>query len=159
MFDGASEIADDFRGAVVEDFTTSTQWEKYRSELRRIIRESITQCRPITLFFNSGLHDIYSGRNLTGDDNLYVRNLKRSVMNLKTMVYEEKSRRLNNVSCPDAAIETHFFWLNTVPPLGVTICFGGIVRYLNQEAAAVVHRYGFRILDIHSFLTGMSFNM
>jgi hypothetical protein len=78
-------------------------------------------------------------------------------MNLKTMVFEEKSRRLNNVSCPDAAIESHFFWLNTVPPLGVTICFGGIVRYLNQEAAAVVHRYGFRALDIHSFLTGMSF--
>jgi len=159
MFDGASELADDWGGAVVEDFTTSTQWEKYRSELRRIIRESIAQCRPITLFFNSGLHDIYSGRNLTGDDSLYVRNLERSVMNLKTMVYEEKSRRLNNVSCPDAAIETHFFWLNTVPPLGVRICGGGIVRYLNQEAAAVVHRYGFRILDIHSFLTGMSFNM
>ena len=49
MFDGASEIADDWGGAVVEDFTTSTQWEKYRSELRRIIRESIAQCRPITL--------------------------------------------------------------------------------------------------------------
>jgi hypothetical protein len=65
------------------------------------------------------------------------------------MVYEEKSRRLNNVSCPDAVIETHFFW----------ICGVRIVRYLNQEAAAVVHRYGFRILDIHSFLTGMSFNM
>ena len=67
MFDGASEIADDWGGAVVEDFTTSTRWENYRSELRRIIRESIAQCRPITLFFNSGLHDIYSGRNLTGD--------------------------------------------------------------------------------------------
>ena len=127
MFDGASEIADDWGGAVIEDFTTSTQWEKYRSELRRIIRESIAQCRPITLFFNSGLHDIYSGRNLTGDDSLYVRNLERSVMNLKTMVYEEKSRRLNNVSCPDAVIETHFFW----------ICGVRIVRYLNQEAAAV----------------------
>ena len=74
-------------------------------------------------------------------------------MNLKNMVYEEKSRRQNNVSCSDAAIESHFFWLNTVPPLGVRICGGGI-----QEAAAVVHRYGFRILDIYSFLTGMILN-
>jgi len=153
MFDGAPIKTWNWRGAIAEDFSESADWEYYRSELRRIIRESMNQCRPITLLFNSGLHDLYSNKNLT-DDNLYEKNLGKSMMYLKSMIYNEKSKRLSAQTCPDSVIETQFFWVNTVPPLYDRICHGGAVRYLNQIAVSTARQYNFHVLDAHSLLTG-----
>ena len=66
MFNGARTIIGNHIGAIIDDFTTNIDWEGYRNQLRKTIHSSIEQCRSITLFFNSGLHDIsFSGENST----------------------------------------------------------------------------------------------
>jgi hypothetical protein len=39
MFDGAPYMFYDIRGAIVEDFTTSSEWKFFRAELHRIITD------------------------------------------------------------------------------------------------------------------------
>jgi len=153
MFDGAPFIIGDWNGAVSDNFTVTKKWEYFRSELRRIVAESVNQCKTIVLLFNSGLHDIYSGRNLIKDD-LYKNNLIASFLYLKSMVNEEKSKRINVLTCPDSAIESHFYWVSTTATVGSKICHGTMVRYLNEVASVTAKKYGFNELDLFSMITG-----
>jgi len=154
-FDGAPFIHKDFYGAIIDNFTVTKSWEYYRTELRRIVSESVNQCKTIVLLFNSGLHDIYSRRNLIEND-VYQRNLIASFVYLKSMVNEEKSKRLNALTCPDSAIESHFYWVSTTATLGEKICHGSMVRYLNEVASTAARQHGFTELDLFSMITGKS---
>jgi len=154
MFDGAPSIYHDKRGAIVEDFTTSLDWKFFRAELHRIITESSDRCRPITMLFNSGLHDIGSRKDLL-KASLFQINLKKAFLYLRSTVSTLQSRRSSNITCPvDLALESSFFWVNTIAPVGSRICTGFMVRYLNEIASHVANKHGFRVLDVHSLVTG-----
>jgi len=155
MFNGGPTILSDWRGAVTDDFSSSSDWKLYRVELHRIITESIDQCRPITLLFNSGLHDILSSHisDLLKSSQFQI-NLKKSILYLRSMVTGLQSKRSSNITCPNSAIEPSYFWVNIIPPVGLRICIGGMVRYLNEIASHVAYKHGFRVLDAHSLLTG-----
>jgi len=158
MFNGGPTIGSDWRGAVSDDFTSSSDWALYRSELRRIIAESIASCRPITLLFNSGLHDIVSSHiNDLLKTTIFQTNLKKSILFLKSTIMTLQSKLSSNAICTNSAIESSYFWVNIIPPVGIKICLGCIVRYLNEIATHVVNKHGFRVLDPHAFLTGMTF--
>jgi len=89
MFNGAPTIIGNHIGVIIDEITTNINWEAYRNQLRKTIHSSIEQCRSITLFFNSGLHDI-SGKNSTDQRNLYGKNLKLAINYLQVLVDEEK---------------------------------------------------------------------
>jgi len=172
MFNGAPTIIGNHIGAIIDDFTTNIDWEAYRNQLRKTIHSSIEQCRSITLFFNSGLHDIsFSGKNSTDHRNLYGKNLKLAINYLQVLVDEEKLKvktsstlssatqrkikhhhRHNNNVCVDS--NTTLFWVNIVPTFGERICTGGYVRQYNEIASKVMKRFGIRVLDVYSMLTG-----
>ena len=155
MFNGAPYIFGDWRGAVIEDFASSTDWKLYRLQLRRILTESIDRCKPIILLFNSGLHDILSAHaNDLIKTSLFQTNLKKSILYLRSTVFGLQSKRSSNITCPDSAIESSYFWVNNIPPVGIRICIGGMVRHLNEIALHVANKHGFRVLDAHSLLTG-----
>ena len=166
MFNGCPAVLNNARGAVSEDFTTSYDWKLYRTELHRIISESINQCRPITFLFNSGLHDIASkkGNDLL-ENSLYQTNLKKSMQYLQSTVSELQSKRSSDITCPDSSKESSlslssssssssYFWVSIVPPVERMICVGGMVRQLNEIASHVANKHGFKVLDAHSLLTG-----
>jgi hypothetical protein len=154
MFDGAPSIYHNNRGAIVEDFTTSSDWKFFRAELHRIITESLDRCRPITMLFNSGLHDIGSRKELL-KASLFQINLKKAFLYLRSTVSTLQSKRSSNITCPvDLASESSYFWVNTIAPFGSQICTGFMVRYLNEIASHVANKHGFRVLDVHSLVTG-----
>jgi len=70
------------------------------------------------------------------------------------MVNEEKSKRINVLTCPDSAIESHFYWVSTTATVGSKICHGTMVRYLNEVASVTAKKYGFNELDLFSMITG-----
>ena len=70
------------------------------------------------------------------------------------MVSGLQSKRSSNITCPDSAMESSCFWVNIIPPVGIRICLGGMVRYLNEIASHVANKHGFKVLDAHSLLTG-----
>jgi hypothetical protein len=154
MFNGCPAILNNARGAILEDFTSSYDWKWYRLELHRIITESIAQCRPITFLFNSGLHDMYSRKDLL-ENSLFQTNLNKAMQYLQSTVSKLQSMRSSNITCPDSAIESSsYFWVSIVPPSERAICLGGMVRHLNDIASHVASKHGFKVLDAHSLLTG-----
>jgi len=154
MFNGCPAILNNARGAILEDFTSSNDWKWYRSELHRIITESIAQCRPITFLFNSGLHDMYSRKDLL-ENSLFQTNLNKAMQYLQSTVSKLQSMRSSSITCPDSAIEsTSYFWVSIVPPSERAICLGGMVRHLNDIASHAASKHGFKVLDAHSLLTG-----
>jgi len=154
MFNGGPIISNNFIGAIADDFTININWEYYRTQLRKIIHTSINQCRDITIFLNSGLHDIHSNSVNITEHNLFSRNLKHAINYLHDLINEEKNNNNHYHECNNSMLETQYFWVKIVPTFGAKICAGGYVRYLNNIADKVMNRLGIKILDVYSMLTG-----
>ena len=139
----------DIRGAIAEDFTPSSDWKFFRAELHRIIIDSMDRCRSITLLFNSWLNS----RKGILKNSLFHINLKKAYLYLRSTVWTLQFRRSSNITC-ESVVESSYFWVNTISPFGSQICSGFMVRYLNEIASHVANKHGFRVLDVHSLITG-----